>query len=81
MVLTQQQQETAPSMKVLPKIVGAGSAALVEIGAFHPVDTVAKRLMSNTDNTRSVGQIVFKQAADQPMMSKVTFIILRACMN
>jgi len=58
-------------MKVLPKIVGAGSAALVEIGAFHPVDTVAKRLMSNTDNTRSVGQIVFKQAADQPMMSKV----------
>lgn len=62
---------TAPSTAILPKIVGASTAALVEIGIFHPVDTVAKRLMSNTDATRSVGQVVFKEAHEKAISTRL----------
>jgi hypothetical protein len=59
--------DTKPNTTILPKVVGACSAALVEIGIFHPVDTVAKRMMSNTDSTRAVGEVIFKHAHGQPL--------------
>lgn len=35
-------------------ILGAGSAGLLELSLFHPVDTVAKRLMNNRTNVCGV---------------------------
>jgi hypothetical protein len=60
-----------PNTMILPKVLGAGSAALVEIGLFHPVDTVAKRLMANTSSAKTAGEIVFRDAANQPMLGKL----------
>lgn len=34
---------------VAPRIIGASISGILEIACFHPVDTVAKRLMSNTE--------------------------------
>tara|TARA_Y100000389_G_scaffold202121_2_gene246593 strand:+ start:2742 stop:3602 length:861 start_codon:yes stop_codon:yes gene_type:complete len=34
---------------VTPKLMGAGMAGILETSIFHPVDTIAKRLMSNKD--------------------------------
>jgi len=42
---------------IAPRIIGASTSGILEIACFHPVDTVAKRLMSNTntifDSTRT----------------------------
>mmetsp|Transcript_236 Transcript_236/g.319 ORF Transcript_236/g.319 Transcript_236/m.319 type:complete len:298 (-) Transcript_236:65-958(-) len=64
------QHSDAPSTAILPKVMGAASAACVEIGIFHPVDTVAKRLMSNTDNTRPIREVIFRNAVDLPALGK-----------
>lgn len=37
---------------------------------FHPVDTVAKRLMSNTSATASMGSVIFKQHVDKPIVTR-----------
>lgn len=60
-----------PNTMILPKVLGAGSAALVEIGMFHPVDTVAKRLMNNSNNTKTTAEVVFRDAATQPLLGKL----------
>eukprot|EP00959_Pyramimonas_sp_CCMP1952_P016834 357053-Pyramimonas_sp.AAC.1 len=65
------QNSSGPNTAVLPKVIGASSAALVEIGFFHPVDTVAKRLMSNTDGTRTIGEVVFKKAHEKPLGARI----------
>ena len=36
----------------LARLLGSGSAGIAELMVFHPVDTVAKRLMSNTTRVR-----------------------------
>lgn len=60
-----------PNTMILPKVLGAASAAVVEIGMFHPVDTVAKRLMNNTNNTKTAVEVVFRDAASQPLLGKL----------
>ncbi|KAF2118952.1 guanine nucleotide transporter [Lophiotrema nucula] len=48
------------------RFLGAGSAGIAELMVFHPVDTTAKRLMSNVGKVNGLShlnQIVFRDAA------------------
>ncbi|KAN0062601.1 high copy suppressor of abf2 [Thecaphora frezii] len=45
------------------RLLGSGTSGIAELLVFHPVDTVAKRLMSNKQTGISMQQIVFKDKA------------------
>ncbi|TPX10584.1 uncharacterized protein E0L32_008470 [Thyridium curvatum] len=45
----------------LARLLGSGSAGIAELAVFHPVDTIAKRLMSNESRLNSV---IFKDKAN-----------------
>ncbi|KAM0787225.1 Mitochondrial GTP/GDP carrier protein 1 [Microbotryomycetes sp. NB124-2] len=45
------------------RVLGSGTAGIAELFLFHPVDTTAKRLMSNKSTTASYNQIIFKDFA------------------
>ncbi|KAI5480896.1 mitochondrial carrier protein, GTP/GDP transporter [Pseudohyphozyma bogoriensis] len=45
------------------RLVGSGTAGIAELMLFHPVDTVAKRLMSNKNSSLPISQVVFKDKA------------------
>ncbi|KZT38453.1 mitochondrial carrier protein [Sistotremastrum suecicum HHB10207 ss-3] len=53
--------------------VGAGTAGVAELLVFHPVDTIAKRLMSNKAKVSSTGlnAIIFKSAASSPLPTRL----------
>ncbi|SCZ96424.1 BZ3500_MvSof-1268-A1-R1_Chr8-2g10184 [Microbotryum saponariae] len=52
------------------RIVGSGTAGIAELMLFHPVDTIAKRLMSNKTVGLPLNEIVFKQHATAPAGAK-----------
>mmetsp|Transcript_15740 Transcript_15740/g.47968 ORF Transcript_15740/g.47968 Transcript_15740/m.47968 type:complete len:456 (+) Transcript_15740:523-1890(+) len=61
------------------RIGGSIISGFCEIGIFHPVDTVAKRLMSHRGAVAAEGgsgvslstnQIIFREAANEPLMKK-----------
>ncbi|KAI9359742.1 mitochondrial carrier domain-containing protein [Pilaira anomala] len=63
------------------RFAGSASSGILELIIFHPVDTVAKRLMSNqnklwisgrpfAENKAAVNQVVFKEAANATFMKK-----------
>ncbi|CAO3655600.1 unnamed protein product [Mucor fragilis] len=65
------------------RFAGSASSGILELIIFHPVDTVAKRLMSNqnklwisgrafAENKAAVNQVVFKDAANATFMKKYT---------
>jgi hypothetical protein len=55
----------------MPYIIGSATSGVLEILLFHPVDTVAKRLMSNTST-------IFEQGAKQSEnMNRLGAVILR----
>ncbi|KAG6010277.1 Mitochondrial GTP/GDP carrier protein 1 [Claviceps maximensis] len=57
----------------LARILGSGSAGIAELAIFHPVDTIAKRLMSNQSRVATVAQynqIIFKDTANAPLGRK-----------
>ncbi|KAI6248760.1 Mitochondrial GTP/GDP carrier protein 1 [Erysiphe necator] len=41
----------------LARLSGSGSAGIAELAVFHPVDTIAKRLMSNQSKIKSASQL------------------------
>ncbi|OMP85347.1 putative mitochondrial carrier [Diplodia seriata] len=48
------------------RLTGAGCAGIAELAVFHPVDTIAKRLMSNHGKVRLLAQlntVIFKDKA------------------
>ncbi|KAI5787143.1 mitochondrial carrier domain-containing protein [Geopyxis carbonaria] len=50
----------------IARVLGSGSAGIAELAIFHPVDTTAKRLMSNQGKVASISQlnsVVFKDYA------------------
>lgn len=57
------------------RVLGSGTSGIAELLVFHPVDTVAKRLMSNTTiNVRSLSganQVIFRQHASAPVLTKL----------
>ncbi|KAJ5216783.1 high copy suppressor of abf2 [Penicillium chermesinum] len=57
------------------RLLGSGSAGIAELLVFHPVDTTAKRLMSNQTRITSVtgfNQVVFKEYANASVGRKFT---------
>ncbi|KAG9877514.1 hypothetical protein KCU86_g25206, partial [Aureobasidium melanogenum] len=52
------------------RVLGAaGSAGIAELAVFHPVDTIAKRLMSNQGKISGMTQfntVIFKDKATAP---------------
>ncbi|CCK67936.1 Ggc1p KNAG_0A02470 [Huiozyma naganishii CBS 8797] len=52
------------------RLLGSASAGILEIGVFHPVDTISKRLMSNHTQVASLHElntVIFKGAAAEPL--------------
>ncbi|OTA97206.1 hypothetical protein M434DRAFT_392164 [Hypoxylon sp. CO27-5] len=57
----------------LARLLGSGSAGIAELAVFHPVDTIAKRLMSNQTkikNASELNKVIFKEKADAPFGRK-----------
>ncbi|KAF8431263.1 mitochondrial carrier protein [Terfezia claveryi] len=49
------------------RLLGSGCAGISELAVFHPVDTIAKRLMSNSTKISSAAQfnkVIFKEYAE-----------------
>ncbi|GAA5838192.1 hypothetical protein JCM11251_004733 [Rhodosporidiobolus azoricus] len=46
------------------RILGSGTSGIAELIIFHPVDTVAKRLMSNKVTGKPITEIVFREHAN-----------------
>lgn len=58
----------------IARVLGSATAGIAEIGVFHPVDTISKRLMSNHGRVTSAHQlntIIFKDAASQPLVKRL----------
>ncbi|EGN93863.1 hypothetical protein SERLA73DRAFT_188975 [Serpula lacrymans var. lacrymans S7.3] len=51
------------------RVLGSGASGVAELLVFHPVDTVAKRLMSNKGkvSVSTLGQIIFRDQATAPL--------------
>ncbi|KAI7074478.1 hypothetical protein KC340_g10166 [Hortaea werneckii] len=61
--------QNAEKESTAARLVGAGTAGITELIVFHPVDTIAKRLMSNQGRVTSSAQlnsVIFKNAANEP---------------
>lgn len=52
------------------RILGSGVSGIAELFVFHPVDTIAKRLMSNKDSSKTLNQVIFKDKAAAPLGTK-----------
>ncbi|KAA1113485.1 hypothetical protein PGT21_032405 [Puccinia graminis f. sp. tritici] len=52
------------------RFLGSGTSGVAELMIFHPVDTLAKRLMSNKSTSLNFNQIVFRNYADAPIGKK-----------
>jgi hypothetical protein len=55
------------------RLLGSGSAGIAELMMFHPVDTIAKRLMSNQGKITGVtqlNQVIFKEKATSGIGTK-----------
>jgi hypothetical protein len=55
------------------RLLGSGSAGISELAVFHPVDTIAKRLMSNETKVNSLEKfnaVIFKDKANAPIGKK-----------
>jgi hypothetical protein len=54
------------------RILGSGSAGIAELAIFHPVDTIAKRLMSNEGKISpgKLSQVIFKDKASASVGKK-----------
>ncbi|KAK4691205.1 hypothetical protein P7C71_g5745, partial [Lecanoromycetidae sp. Uapishka_2] len=57
------------------RLLGSGSAGIAELAIFHPVDTIAKRLMSNQGKVASaarLNEVIFRDTAHAPVLKKFT---------
>jgi hypothetical protein len=54
------------------RVLGSGTSGIAELLIFHPVDTVAKRLMSNKAKVSfgTLSPIIFRDAATKPALQK-----------
>lgn len=54
----------------IARVLGSASAGICEIGVFHPVDTISKRLMSNQTKITSASQlnnVIFREHAQKAL--------------
>jgi len=62
-----------PKESTLARLLGSGSAGIAELAVFHPVDTIAKRLMSNQGkilNASQLNLVIFKDKASASIGTK-----------
>ncbi|KAK1085181.1 high copy suppressor of abf2 [Friedmanniomyces endolithicus] len=55
------------------RVLGAGTAGIAELAIFHPVDTIAKRLMSNQGKIASstrLNEVIFRKHASEPFVRR-----------
>ncbi|CAD6893599.1 unnamed protein product [Tilletia controversa] len=52
------------------RLLGSGASGIAELLVFHPVDTVAKRLMSNKTPGAAMAEIVFRDKVHAPLGAK-----------
>lgn len=55
------------------RIIGSTAAGVTELFLFHPVDTVAKRLMTNRENVsgaQGFSKVIFRDAYNQPLLQR-----------
>lgn len=58
----------------LARVLGSASAGICEIGVFHPVDTISKRLMSNhgkITNASQLNSVIFREHAQKALGSRL----------
>ncbi len=58
----------------LARVLGSASAGICEIGVFHPVDTISKRLMSNSTKVTNLSQlnsVIFRDHAAEAFGKRV----------
>ncbi|KAI0746167.1 mitochondrial carrier [Earliella scabrosa] len=57
----------------MARVLGSGTSGIAELLVFHPVDTIAKRLMSNKSkvSASSLSSIIFKEYATAPLGRKL----------
>ncbi|EPS97208.1 hypothetical protein FOMPIDRAFT_1025127 [Fomitopsis schrenkii] len=55
------------------RILGSGTSGVAELLVFHPVDTIAKRLMSNKSkvNTSTLSSVIFREYATAPLGTRL----------
>ena len=56
------------------RLLGSAAAGICEIGVFHPVDTISKRLMSNhgrISSTSQLNHIIFKEHAQKGLFKRI----------
>ncbi|GAB9465644.1 hypothetical protein Gpo141_00003044 [Globisporangium polare] len=59
--------------QVAARLIGSTSSGIMELMIFHPVDTVAKRLMTNKETVSGLSgfsKVIFRDAHDKPMMQR-----------
>ncbi|KAF9898245.1 hypothetical protein BX616_004292 [Lobosporangium transversale] len=75
--------KTKHSESAAARLCGSAASGILELVIFHPIDTIAKRLMSNQTRLLSSGQplstvwkatnkVIFKEAADAAFLQKYT---------
>ncbi|OQR94522.1 Mitochondrial Carrier (MC) Family [Achlya hypogyna] len=52
------------------RILGSTASGVLELALFHPVDTVAKRLMTNKNNALGLSEVIFRDAHTKPFVTK-----------
>ncbi|KAK9475644.1 mitochondrial carrier domain-containing protein [Lipomyces japonicus] len=58
----------------IARVLGSATAGISELAVFHPVDTTAKRLMSNhtkVTNLSQLNSVVFRNYANEPVSRKL----------
>jgi hypothetical protein len=54
------------------RVLGSGTSGVMELLLFHPVDTVAKRLMSNKQKVSgNLAQVIFREQAAAPLGTRL----------
>lgn len=73
MVAPSSDDKGASAGKVAARLLGSTSSGIMELMIFHPVDTVAKRLMTNKDKVSGVqglSKVVFRDAYEKPLLQR-----------
>ena len=72
MVAISHSNESRPKSQGLARFSGAGIAGMCELMLFHPVDTIAKRLMNSSEclTRENYSRILFRHTAEAGVFSK-----------
>ncbi len=61
---------------IYPKLIGSGLSGFLEVGLFHPFDTISKRIMSNENKMiifgkkSNISEIIFNTCNKTPLITR-----------